>query len=300
MIELKHLRIENPTEAWHKLWIDAQGRKLNVLFEELFDEFRGVIEWLKTNNDRRPVVLCSAKEKGFVVGADLKRILSIQSDAEIQAFLKHGQDLLDDWEKLPNLTIAWIKGPCLGGGLELALACRHRIVHSGQETLLGMPESKLGLTPGWGGTQRLIRLIGFEPALSMLLGGNPIDSARSVKLGLAAGTWDDSKSNDAQITNWVDKLRDGSAPSIFTEQYCLQDWKTHEDWACKQLEEGLGLGSQDVAIRKAREQILKCVTLGLSEGLSKGQECEREGFYALLSSPECQAILSRFSQPRKA
>lgn len=299
-MELKHLRIETPSQDWHKLWIDAQGRKLNVLFEELFDEFRSVIEWLKTNNDRRPVVLCSAKEKGFVVGADLKRILSIQSDAEIQAFLKHGQDLLDDWEKLPNLTIAWIKGPCLGGGLELAMACRYRIVYSGQDTLLGMPESKLGLTPGWGGTQRLIRLIGFEPALSMLLGGNPIDSSRSVKLGLAAGTWDDSQPIDAQITNRVGKLNQGSVAASYTEQDLLQDLNSHEDWACKQLEEGLSLGSQDVAIRKAREQILKCVTLGLSEGLSKGQQCERNGFYALLSSPECQAILSRFSQPKQA
>ena len=300
MMELKHLRMENPSEAWHKLWIDAQGRKLNVLFEELFDEFRAVMEWLRTNNDRRPVVLCSAKEKGFIVGADLKRILSIQSDAEIQAFLKHGQDLLDQWEKLPNLTIAWIKGPCLGGGLELAMACRYRIVHSGPETQLGMPESKLGLTPGWGGTQRLIRLIGPEPALSMLLSGNPIDSARSVELGLAAGTWDDSQPIDTQITNWLCKLSQGSVPASYTEQDCLQDLYTREGWAGNQLEEDLGLESQDAAIRKARIQILKCVTLGLSEGLSKGQECERKGFYALLSSPQCQAILSRFSQPRKA
>lgn len=299
-MELKHLRIETPSQDWHKLWIDAQGRKLNVLFEELFDEFRTVLDWLRSNNDRRPVVLCSAKEKGFVVGADLRRILSIQSDAEIQSFLKHGQDLLDAWEKLPNLTIAWIKGPCLGGGLELALACRYRIVHSGQDTLLGMPESKLGLTPGWGGTQRLVRLIGLEPALSMLLGGNPIDSARSVELGLAAGTWDDSQPIDAQITNWVGKLNQGSVAASYTEQDLLQDLNSHEDWACKQVEEDLGLESQAAAIRKARKQILKCVTLGLSEGLSKGQQCERNGFYALLSSPECQAILSRFSQPRKA
>jgi 3-hydroxyacyl-CoA dehydrogenase/enoyl-CoA hydratase/3-hydroxybutyryl-CoA epimerase len=297
MMELKHLRIENPTEAWHKLWIDAQGRKLNVLFEELFDELRAVLEWLQTNDDRRPVVLCSAKEKGFVVGADLKRILSIQSDSQIQSFLKHGQDLLDDWEQLPNLTIAWIKGPCLGGGLELAMACRYRIVHSGPETQLGMPESKLGLTPGWGGTQRLTRLVGLEPAISMLLDGQPIDASRAVELGLAAGCWDSNQPIDAQMAAWISKLSESPMERTFADENLLNEFHSRSEWIQEQLDGGLG--PQDGAVRRARLQILKCLALGLGEGISSGQLSERKGFYALLSSPECQAILSRFAEPKK-
>jgi 3-hydroxyacyl-CoA dehydrogenase/enoyl-CoA hydratase/3-hydroxybutyryl-CoA epimerase len=297
MMELKHLRMENPSTAWHKLWIDVHGRKLNVLFEELFDEFRAVLDWLQANGDPRPVVLCSAKEKGFVVGADLKRILSIQSDSQIQSFLKHGQDLLDDWEQLPNLTIAWIKGPCLGGGLELAMACRYRIVHVSEETQLGMPESKLGLTPGWGGTQRLIRLVGLEPAVSMLLDGQPIDALRAVELGLAQGTWDDTRPIDAQISEWVTKLGHFLNPQTFSKDELSREWKSHQTWICERLDRGLE--PQDIAMKKARLQILNCVALGLAEGHSSGQQCERQGFYSLLSSPECQAILSRFSQPKK-
>lgn len=296
-MELKHLRLETNPEGWHKLWIDAQGRKLNVLFEELFDELRLVVDTLRSTQDHRPVVMCSAKDKGFVVGADLKRILSIQSDTEIQGFLKHGQDVLDAWERLPNLTIAWIRGPCLGGGLELAMACRHRIVNNSIETSLGMPESKLGLTPGWGGTQRLMRWVGLRNAIPMLLGGEPIDAPRAIQWGLADGSWIDTEAIDAQMKTWIARLAQSANTERFSEQANLQEWNSSETWLAEQLQ--IGIQPQDNAMRKARTQILRCVEFGVLEGSQRGQRCEREGFFELLSSPECQAILARFSQPKK-
>lgn len=298
-MELKHLRIETQSLGWHRIWIDAQDRKLNVLFEELFDELRRVIDWLKANRDTSPVVLCSAKEKGFVVGADLKRIIGIKSDQEIQDFLKHGQDVLDDWEQLPNPTIAWIKGPCLGGGLELAMACKFRIVSIGQGTQLGMPESKLGLTPGWGGTQRLMRLVGVQVAMEMLLGGEPIDSQKAIDSGLADGAWNDQDPIDTQMVSWVDRLKKTISSSRFALQGLSQQWSSLQPVILEQLESTSQL-EQDSAKNKACRQIVRCVTLGLEQGSAHGQRCEREGFYELLASPDCQSILAKFSQPKKS
>ena len=127
-MELRHLRYDSDTHPWIDISIDVQDRKLNVLFEGVFDDLLAAIERIRSGSLDRPVVLRSAKEKGFVVGADLKKILAIDSDAGIQAFLKHGQDVLIELEQLPNPTFAWIRGPCLGGGLELALACKFLLV----------------------------------------------------------------------------------------------------------------------------------------------------------------------------
>jgi len=294
-MEFKHLRIENPTENWHKVWIDAQGRKLNVLFEEIFDELRFFALQLQSRNDFSPIVLGSAKHKGFVVGADIKRILTIQSDEQIQAFLKYGQDFMNTWENLPNLTIAWIHGPCLGGGLELALACRFRIVDSSVDTQLGMPESKLGLTPGWGGTQRLVRCIGLQPAISMLLDGQPLDASKALELGLADGVWNHQFPVDSQISDWIAKLAIARQTPKNDTCLPLPDLQASQDWIRMQIDRSLE--TKNLAIHKATLQILRCVSIGLLDGFDMGYRCEREGFFRLLSSPECQTILSRFSKP---
>jgi len=180
----KHFRIDISLDDRITVWIDVAERSVNVLFEAVFDELVLILEDLTQLAPARPLLFRSAKTKGFVVGADLRRILAIESDAEIQAFLLHGQMALARLEEYPGDTIAFIQGPCLGGGLELAMSCSYRIACDSPETKLGTPEAKLGLMQGWGGTQRLIEIAGVENGLQMLIDGESIGGERALEIHL--------------------------------------------------------------------------------------------------------------------
>ena len=291
----RHLRIDATNKEWITVWLDARDRTLNVLFEEFFEEFRAVFEVVKADPSQRPLILRSAKDKGFVVGADIKRIINIHTDAEIQAFMKLGQDVFRELEQLPNVTIAWISGACLGGGLELALACRYRIVLDAPETRLGMPESKLGLTPGWGGTHRLVRRVGLKRGLEMLMTGAPISAKVALEYGLADGLWKAQDEIAPQIERWVAQLH-GTSPHPISPNF-------REQWdqlaAQRQELRSAGLADDQQWQIPARQAIESAVELGIKGSPAAAERLEREGFFELLNRPEVQSTLALFSAPRK-
>jgi 3-hydroxyacyl-CoA dehydrogenase/enoyl-CoA hydratase/3-hydroxybutyryl-CoA epimerase len=135
-------------------------------------------------NPPRAALFRSAKPSGFIVGADVHEIRRLKSEDEVRSVLAAGQQLFDRVERLPFPTVAAIHGPCLGGGLEFALACRHRIARDDDQTKLGLPEVQLGLIPGWGGTQRLPRRVGLRQALRMILEGATLSTKKAVSAGL--------------------------------------------------------------------------------------------------------------------
>ena len=179
-----HIQIDNSLSDRMTVWIDVADRSVNVFHEAVFDAIDALLESESVKNSALPLVFRSAKKKGFVVGADLKRILAIQSDEEIQSFLERGQRVFSKLEELRNVTIAVVQGACLGGGLEFALACTYRLAIDSPDTQFGMPESKLGLMPGWGGTQRLIEHVGMEEGLDMLIRGESISAEQAVRIRL--------------------------------------------------------------------------------------------------------------------
>lgn len=182
--QLLHLRTDESIPGRVTVWIDVAERPVNVLFDDVFDELVVVLDAMRSNESPPTLVFRSAKRKGFIVGADIKRILAIETDSEIQSFLLKGQAALERLEAYPGNTVAIIQGPCLGGGLEFAMACRYRIASDTKSTQLGMPEAKLGLMPGWGGTQRIVEIIGYVNGLAMLLDGEAVDAKRSLELHL--------------------------------------------------------------------------------------------------------------------
>jgi len=171
--------------AW--LVLDDPGKKVNTLSSRLFAWFGERVAELERERPRGLVVL-SGKPDGFVAGADIEELLGAQSKAEVLDLLARGHDLLLRFEKLPFPTVAAINGACLGGGLELALACRYRVATEHPKTKLGLPEVQLGLIPGLGGTQRLPRLIGVPDALDLILTGKQLDARRAKKLGIVDAT----------------------------------------------------------------------------------------------------------------
>lgn len=144
--------------AWLK--IDVPNEKMNTLQAEFSEQITSVLAELKAHSDIKGLVVYSGKPDNFVAGADIRMLSACETAQEAQALAKKGQVLFSQLEQLPFHVVAAIHGPCLGGGLELALACHSRVCSDGDKTRLGLPEVQLGLHPGSGGTQRLPRLIG--------------------------------------------------------------------------------------------------------------------------------------------
>src|SRR3954452_3554517 len=143
--------------AWLRL--DDPGKKVNTLSTRLFDWFESQIARVERERPEG-LVIYSGKPDGFVAGADLEELLALSDPADVIAMLERGHALMERLAALPFPTVAAIHGAALGGGLELALACRRRVATEHPKTKLGLPEVQLGLIPGPGGTQPLPRPVG--------------------------------------------------------------------------------------------------------------------------------------------
>jgi 3-hydroxyacyl-CoA dehydrogenase/enoyl-CoA hydratase/3-hydroxybutyryl-CoA epimerase len=167
------------------LTFDCPGEKINKLSSAALSELSDMIAQAKTASDLRVLVIVSAKTDVFVAGADITEIQSIDTPVDGYAKARGGQAIFDQLAAFPVPTVAAIDGAALGGGLELGLACSFRIVSDNPKTQLGLPEVNLGIIPGFGGTQRLPRLIGIQAALPMIISGGSVDGYKAEKLGLA-------------------------------------------------------------------------------------------------------------------
>jgi len=156
---------------------------LNALNSETIAEIRSALAEIKTNDAIRVLIITGAGEKAFVAGADIGEIkkLGLQDGFE---YVRAGNQMNHDIETLGKPTIAAVNGLALGGGCELALACTLRVVS--ETAKIGLPELSLGVIPGYGGTQRLARLIGKEKAHWYILTGDMIVASKAVDIGLAS------------------------------------------------------------------------------------------------------------------
>jgi 3-hydroxyacyl-CoA dehydrogenase/enoyl-CoA hydratase/3-hydroxybutyryl-CoA epimerase len=166
------------------IWIDVPGAPVNTLSPALVTEFESVFKEIERDRELRGAVIASGKPDNFIAGADVDQFATFKSPADAARASALGQELLNRLEALPIPVVAAIHGACLGGGLEVALACRYRVCTNGAKTILALPEVQLGVIPGMGGTQRLPRLIGLQGALDMILAARNIRPARAIKMGL--------------------------------------------------------------------------------------------------------------------
>jgi 3-hydroxyacyl-CoA dehydrogenase / enoyl-CoA hydratase / 3-hydroxybutyryl-CoA epimerase len=179
----QHLQLERDSRGVATVTFDVQGSPMNIFNEEVFRDLQRAVEQLE-REPPRAVVFRSAKASGFMAGADVHRIRGLTSESEVRTVLTAGHELFDRVERLPCPTVAVIHGPCLGGGLEFALACRHRVARDDAQTKIGLPEVMLGLIPGWGGTQRLPRVVGLRQSLRMILEGSNLSASKAAAAGL--------------------------------------------------------------------------------------------------------------------
>ena len=179
-----NLKIENEFAV---IEFDQPDSKVNVLSAASLTELDEIISQLGSRKDLKGVCIASKKPDIFIAGADIKEIENITSTSEAQVKAQAGQKILNALERLPIPTIALINGACLGGGLELALACDYRLAGFGDKVKLGLPEVKLGIIPGFGGTKRLPRLVGLRKGLELILSGEAVSVNEALKIGLVDG-----------------------------------------------------------------------------------------------------------------
>src|SRR5260221_210288 len=179
----RHWKLE--TDGDNILWLslDKEGATANVLSADVMAELDRILDELSAKTPRG-VVIRSGKDSGFIAGADVEEFTKLKDADDVMRMVKRGWDLYDKLASLPFPTLALVNGFCMGGGVELALACRYRVAVDQPGTRFALPEVMLGILPAWGGVKRLPRLVGPTAALDMLLTGRSVDARRAKRLGL--------------------------------------------------------------------------------------------------------------------
>ncbi len=184
MLDMKKsvaLRIDKQI-GW--LELDLEGEKVNKFSKPVLIRFKKVLEEIKINKEIKALIIISKKPRIYIAGADINEIKKINTKKEFLKAVESGQGLMNSFEDLAIPTIAAINGACVGGGCEFALACDYRIASDDRFTKIGLPETQLGIIPGFGGCIRLPRVIGLVESLGLILTGRLIPAVRAKKIGL--------------------------------------------------------------------------------------------------------------------
>jgi 3-hydroxyacyl-CoA dehydrogenase/enoyl-CoA hydratase/3-hydroxybutyryl-CoA epimerase len=162
---------------------DLVGEKVNKLSTPVMKRFHEALAEVKTSK-AKVLVIKSLKPKIFIAGADIEEIKTLATKEAFDQAVKGGQDIFNFLEDMPQITIASINGACAGGGCEMILACDYRIASEDSSTRIGLPETQLGIIPGFGGCVRLPRVVGLQAALDVILAGKLLNGKKAKKAGL--------------------------------------------------------------------------------------------------------------------
>ncbi|HNP65140.1 MAG TPA: 3-hydroxyacyl-CoA dehydrogenase NAD-binding domain-containing protein [Woeseiaceae bacterium] len=180
---IKHWKTENDDNGVMWLCLDSPDAKANVLSSVVLGELNELVAPL-TQSPPQGLVIWSGKQESFVMGADINEFTLIETSEQAYEQVRLGQQLMDRIEALECPTVTVVNGVCMGGGLELAMACDYRIAYKGDKKILGLPEVKLGLHPGFGGTVRTVQICGVRAGMSLMLTGNPVTPGKAMAIGL--------------------------------------------------------------------------------------------------------------------
>jgi 3-hydroxyacyl-CoA dehydrogenase/enoyl-CoA hydratase/3-hydroxybutyryl-CoA epimerase len=293
-----HLRTDRDARGVATVTFDVQGVPMNVFNEEVFRELEQVVAQLEREPPRL-VVFRSAKASGFLAGADVPTIRAMRTADEVRMVLSAGHELFDRVERLPFPTVAVTHGPCLGGGLEFALACRYRVARDDASTRLGLPEVMLGLIPGWGGTQRLPRLVGLRRALRLILEGATLNARKAEKAGLV-DLAAPPETFEAEVSRFIDDRLAGKA--VRRPGRGLLGAALDGTWPGRQL-----------VFRAARKEVgkraeqypalpaaIRAIRAGFNWPRGVGYAAEREEFASVVFTPAARRLIEVFLQRERA
>jgi 3-hydroxyacyl-CoA dehydrogenase/enoyl-CoA hydratase/3-hydroxybutyryl-CoA epimerase len=295
------LTIEKRGDGVAILRMDIPGEAMNTLKSDFVGAFTEVFDTLESDPAVKAVVFTSGKKDSFIAGADITMLESVKTAEEGERISREGHKAMNRIESFPKPVVAAIHGVALGGGLEVTLACHARVASDSSKTKLGLPESQLGLLSGAGGTQRLPRLIGVQPALDMMLTGKQIDAKKALKLGLVDDVVPPSILLETAAELALSRVGQSPKRESFLEQLRSKDALTELaltknpvgrkilfDQARKQLHK------QTRGNYPAQDLIIDVVRAGLEDGFEAGLAAEARGFGRLLTTPEAVNLMSLF------
>ncbi len=182
-LRFNHWQAERRDDGIVVLSLDRRDSPVNAMSQDVLLELGDIVERLAIDPPKG-VVVRSAKAAGFIAGADLKEFQEFDRRGTVNDAIRRGQNVYQKLAELPCPTVAAIHGHCLGGGTELALACRYRVASNDISTRIGLPETQLGIFPGWGGSARLPQLVGAPAAMDLMLTGRTLSASAARGIGL--------------------------------------------------------------------------------------------------------------------
>jgi enoyl-CoA hydratase/carnithine racemase len=274
-------RWEEGADGIRTLWFDQPGRSQNVLDDSALDELDARLVELDNDGSARGLVIRSAKAAGFCAGADLKKFLSFHASSEAEAFVRHGLAVFDHLSSLAVPTLAVIHGACLGGGLELALACRRRVaMASGVPIQVGMPEVHFGLIPAWGGISRIPRIVGPDDGLNLLITGRTIGYLLARSHGIV-----DRLASEGDSIESLDLLSSGPA---IEKTWPKEAWEEAWNRAREAVDE------QHAEHPEAQLQILTIVSIDVATGPETARQATIQALAELAVSDVVRDYLTAF------
>ncbi|HEY2347109.1 MAG TPA: 3-hydroxyacyl-CoA dehydrogenase NAD-binding domain-containing protein [Xanthomonadaceae bacterium] len=182
-LRFRHWQTELRPDGIVLLTLDRADAPVNAISQAVLDELEQIVERIAIDKPKA-VVVRSGKAGGFAPGADVKEFQSFDAAGRVEDVLRRGQSIYQKLASLPMPTVAAIHGHCMGGGTELALACRYRVASNAPNTRIALPEIKLGIYPGWGGSVRLPRMIGAPAAMDLMLTGRSVSAKAALAMGI--------------------------------------------------------------------------------------------------------------------
>lgn len=279
------------------LVMDVVGDTMNTLKAEFAEQVAEVLAEIKSDTTIKGVVLCSGKKDSFVAGADINMINNCNTKEDVMAMTRQGQMLFSQLEQLNVPIVAAIHGACLGGGLELAMACHARVCSDSDKTALGLPEVQLGLLPGGGGTQRLPKLVGVQTALDMMLTGKQLRPNQALKAGLVNDVVPKSiliQTAESMIllgkVKQANKSKSAAVSSLINR--FLEGTSVGRSIVYKQATKSVL--SKTKGNYPAPVKIIDCVKTGMEQSPAKGYQIEAEHFAELVMSQESSQLRQIF------
>ncbi|XP_030643088.1 hydroxyacyl-CoA dehydrogenase trifunctional multienzyme complex subunit alpha b [Chanos chanos] len=290
--------------------INDPNSKVNTLSIQMQNEMTEVINEIWGNDAVQSAVLISSKPGCFIAGADINMIQACTSAEEVTRLSQEGQKMFEKIEKSPKPIVAAINGSCLGGGLELAIACQYRIATKNKKTVLGTPEVMLGLLPGAGGTQRLPKMVGLPSAFDMMLTGRNIRADKAKKMGLVHHLVDTLgpglKSPEERTIEYLEEIAVDCARGIVNKKIPLtkekslmqkiQDYVMSFEFVRQQIYNTVQkkVMKMSKGLYPAPLKIIESVKAGVEQGSVAGYLAESQNFGKLAMTPESKALIGLY------
>ncbi|WP_108061306.1 3-hydroxyacyl-CoA dehydrogenase NAD-binding domain-containing protein [Poseidonibacter lekithochrous] len=272
-----------------RLTLDLENEKVNKLSIAVLEEFDEVLDSIKDNSSIKALVITSAKKNVFIAGADIEEIEQLEDEKEVYNLLMRVHTIFNKLENLEFPSIAYINGACMGGGLELALACTHRVATTSDKTKLAFPEVKLGIFPGFAGCLRAPKVVGLINSLDLILSGKTIDAKKAYRIRLVDEVFHDGQ-KESKLESFIQRV-------IYNKVKSRRKFNLFETWPLREIVFSKTLKTLEKKVNKDFEapyKALEVIKDTYARSFKQGIKVEAREFSKLAVTKESKNMIKLF------